>query len=176
MLVARIAAPYPGRVAPSRDVFTAFARDLARRGVAFGFCAQGRSMLPFVWPGTDVRIVPVDARRARIGDLALVDRGTVAILHRVVGRRGDMLLMQGDAMRSLDPPAAPEDVLGLAQGLVLGPLVWRGAPAPLRASVNRSIVALAPLTRRVLPLLSALGRPAVPLLRGLAARRATVEP
>jgi hypothetical protein len=71
---------------------------LARRGDAFLF-------------------EPLARGGARFGDVVLAVAGGRAVTHRVVGRRGGLLILKGDASPHRDAPVRRVDIVGLARAL-----------------------------------------------------------
>lgn len=101
---------------------------------------SGGSMAPGISPGTLV----VVARQPdyQVGDVVAYPsaelRGQV-VLHRVVDRDGERLVLQGDANSWLDPDRPlPDEALGarVVQVAGVGPLLgWLGRPGPMGAGV-----------------------------------------
>ncbi len=98
--------------------------DLLRLGHAARLQAHGRSMLPFVRPGTTVLIEPPPfvAPPLAVGDIVLVHSGGCLRLHRLVGwRQGDdgtpRLLLKGDGLLKADPLVHPKHLYGRAAAL-----------------------------------------------------------
>jgi hypothetical protein len=93
------------------------------------------SMLPTLPAGSSVRVEP-SARTPRRGDLLVFRQADYLVVHRFLGtaRTADgarCLRARGDAARPLDPPVAPEHVLGVVVA-VRRDGEWRslrGAPA-----------------------------------------------
>ncbi len=76
---------------------------------------HGRSMLPALADGDEVEIRLCNPSEARAGDVVLVRDGGLHIIHRLLARRGDLVLTQGDGARWPDPPVSSERLLGVAK-------------------------------------------------------------
>ena len=77
-----------------------------REGRVMRCTSRGGSMLPFLREGDVVEVVR--ARQFRIGDIVQVQN----MLHRVVAKRNGRVITKGDASSKLDPPVAPEEIMG----------------------------------------------------------------
>lgn len=89
--------------------------DLVRRLLADGgeieLPVAGSSMSPLLRPDDRLR---VSARAtAGLGDVVLAEHGSNLVLHRVIGRRGEELLLRGDAVPRPDPPVGADRHLGV---------------------------------------------------------------
>ena len=84
------------------------------RGVSFRFQAKGSSMSPLIRDGDILTVAPLGERRARLGQvLAVVQPSSGKLLvHRVVARRHDTVLIQGDAVSQPDGWVPAASVLG----------------------------------------------------------------
>jgi phage repressor protein C with HTH and peptisase S24 domain len=84
--------------------------DLLARGHAVQFQVHGDSMHPIIRENDTLHVEP--AREFRRGDVVLVlaDRGLTA--HRVIARRGTMLILRGDNAPAADDPIEESQVLG----------------------------------------------------------------
>lgn len=84
--------------------------DILARGHAVQFQARGDSMHPLIRENDSLHVEPCD--RVRVGDVVLVvaDRGLTA--HRVIARRGGMVITRGDNAPAADGEVAEERVLG----------------------------------------------------------------
>lgn len=71
------------------------------QGGVLALRVHGRSMLPGLPDGCQVKIGPLPLRPA-LGTIVLADLGATAVLHRVLWRRSDALLLAGDANRRVD--------------------------------------------------------------------------
>ncbi len=63
-------------------------------------------MRPFLLEGMQVRVRAVRPDELCLGDVVLAEAGEVTLLHRLVGRRGDLFVLRGDSR------SAPEFVRG----------------------------------------------------------------
>ena len=79
-------------------VFTNSMGPLARAGDVFVIEAPGR-------------------RRFRFGDVAAAAAGPRAVIHRVVGGRGGLLILKGDASPRPDVPVRRAEVVGFVRAL-----------------------------------------------------------
>ncbi len=84
--------------------------DLLSRGHAAEFQVLGDSMYPVIRENDTLHVEP--ARSFSRGDVVLVlaDRGLTA--HRVIARRGTMLILRGDNTPAADDPIEESQVLG----------------------------------------------------------------
>jgi hypothetical protein len=101
---------------------------------------QGRSMEPTLPDGSQI-VVDFAARSFRRGDLVVFRQGREVVVHRYLGRATfpdgrPCLRTRGDGLLYLDPPSAPESVLGrvllLRRDGVWRDLRGRGATAYAR--------------------------------------------
>lgn len=100
-----------------------------RDGERVQFVARGSSMWPLVASGSRVEVEPCPPSLVRPGDLVAFEGDRGVVIHRLIERKGDLLVCQGDARASPDPPVVPAKVLGRARVIdrPRGPLRW---PAP----------------------------------------------
>jgi hypothetical protein len=87
--------------------------------------AYGRSMWPFVPPGTTLEVSPLDGRHPRVGEIVVGVRHGRVIAHRVVRIEdpcsGLLVVTRGDAFDVDDAPWRPEELLGVVrQATILG--------------------------------------------------------
>jgi len=84
--------------------------DILARGHAVQFQARGDSMHPLIRENDSLHVEPCD--HVRVGDVVLVlaDRGLTA--HRVIARRGGMVITRGDNAPAADAGVVEERVLG----------------------------------------------------------------
>jgi len=91
-------------------------RAVLDRGGLFGFRARGTSMTPFLRDGDTLTIAPLAVESPRIGDVLAFSyptgNGSRLVVHRLVGRRGRNLVLQGDASGSTPEIISSEDILG----------------------------------------------------------------
>ena len=76
---------------------------------------RGWSMLPTIWPGDTLVISRLDGRELVQGDIALFQRESRFIVHRVLSKSTSnikQVLTRGDAMLQHDAPVATDDLLG----------------------------------------------------------------
>jgi len=114
----------------SGEALLGLAQDALTRGVAFRFRARGGSMAPFIRDGDVITISPLGIASPNVGDVvAFVHPGSASlVVHRVVARRTEQVLMRGDAARSgYDGLVTPEDLLGRVTRVERGGRrVWLG--------------------------------------------------
>jgi hypothetical protein len=92
-------------------------RMLVLRGCA-RIRVRGGSMLPTLWPGESVLVVPTGDAVLRPGLVVLIAHDRRFVVHRVVTRITaagvpTMLVTRGDASREVDAPVPVAEVLGL---------------------------------------------------------------
>ncbi len=73
--------------------------------------ATGSSMFPCMQPG-DMLEIRRPANPIQTGDVVVFLRHARLIVHRVVVRRGDLLITRGDRLRYRDEPVATAEILG----------------------------------------------------------------
>lgn len=91
---------------------TAVIAGLLADGHGVLFAATGDSMHPLIASGDMLHVVPMTPDGIRIGDvvLATADRGLTA--HRVLERRGDLVVMRGDHAALADAPIDSSRIIG----------------------------------------------------------------
>lgn len=117
-----------------------FADVLARFGGA-RLRLQGTSMLPAIWPGDVLEIVPVDPAALRVGDVVLFLREGRLFCHRVRALIADgeiWLRTRGDLVPGDDPPFPASAVLGRA----------RLATSPANRLLGALLRTLSPISQR----------------------------
>src|ERR1700685_1088727 len=76
----------------------------------------GWSMLPAIFPGDTLVIVPARSESVGKGDIVLCRRDGRLFAHRVSGKSGSasdfQIVTQGDGMRNPDPPVSSSQLLG----------------------------------------------------------------
>jgi hypothetical protein len=143
--------------------------------------AYGRSMWPFIPPGSTLEVVPLGDRRPRVGEVVVGVRGGQVVAHRVVRVEGEgaeqLVVTRGDAHSTDDPPWRPEELLGVARrATVLGLSVALDDPAvqalgrlvatqPAAVSALRCILAPAARAGRVAAMAAAFTATKTGLLR-----------
>lgn len=75
------------------------------------FTPTGRSMLPFIRPGDNVKL-EIGKRDIRNFDVVLYKKNDKSILHRVVGKKADGYIICGDNESTADF-VVPEQIIGI---------------------------------------------------------------
>jgi signal peptidase I len=92
------------------------AAAMLRSGNTIRLCALGASMLPALWPGDLVTIVPVPCSAVRLGEIVLCVRNQRFCIHRLMqaGTTSGTAdwITRGDAMPVPDPAVPAEAILG----------------------------------------------------------------
>lgn len=101
---------------PAPAVVEAAVELLRATGGTARLHVAGLSMAPLLRPG-DVIIVRLGGLQPRLGDVVVRRQDDALVVHRVVKVTGEHILTKGDATLSLDPPATPDDVLGIVTGI-----------------------------------------------------------
>lgn len=167
--------PRPSGEIPSpvshRDMLVALTEALERHGAA-RVRVTGRSMFPVVWPGSNVAIERVASHEYAAGDIVLYACAASPVLHRVVSRHSDLLLVRGDRPGQVDEPLSVDSVLGRVKGLTLGNRNLTFVPASVARVVGRLSAELGswavgslPLPRAASRRSSALSRVRIRLMR-----------
>lgn len=98
------------------ELFSSMAVDALDAAGELCLRAQGRSMLPSMWPGDLLSVRPQDPETIVRGDVILFRRNGQLFTHRVVDqfccKSGKTFIAQGDGLRHPDLPISQEDVLG----------------------------------------------------------------
>ncbi len=89
-------------------------RAVLGKGLSFRFRATGYSMHPFIRNGDIVKVAPVANGFADVGDVLACELPVSAkfVVHRVVRKNGDRLLVQGDGSPEPDGWITRENILG----------------------------------------------------------------
>ena len=84
------------------------------KGKPFRFEAKGGSMSPFIRNGNIITVSPVHFPDLALGDVAAFKHASNdrLIVHRIVGKRENSLIVKGDNLPSSDGPIFPDRVLG----------------------------------------------------------------
>ena len=104
---------------------------------------RGRSMLPTLWPGIQIRLR--DPQTIGQGDLVLYETQQGAVLHRVVAINGDRVQAQGDGVMGNPQVLKRSQVIACADGLALGLIqFW---PSPYDSLCRRFYLRSLPVVR-----------------------------
>ena len=130
-------------------------REVLRKGLPFTFRASGFSMSPFIKDGDDLTLFPLNGISPGLGDVvAFIHKGTgMPFIHRVVGMKENVYLLQGDNAAETDGLISESDILGCVR------MVQRkGLRVFLGLGPERFLIAY--LNRRglLLPLIDTLGK------------------
>ena len=93
---------------------TIVVRELLSKGQPIELRARGLSMLPSIWPGQWLRVVPCNFSDVKVADVVLSVNGSRLLAHRVFSLSPDstMLTTWGDANKLTDAPTPSSDLLG----------------------------------------------------------------
>ncbi len=85
------------------------------KGLPFRFCASGQSMSPFVKNGDILTVAPRKESGVHCGDVvAFIHNQTgKPVVHRVIHRKGNFLLIRGDNTPNEDGLIPLSDILGI---------------------------------------------------------------
>lgn len=102
---------------PAEDTRTFRAvRQLVERGDEVWIVVTGASMRPTLDPGDRVLLAPA-TRGVNVGNIVLADHHGRPLLHRIVGRRADVLSTIGDNCLRPDPPIRLANVVARAEAV-----------------------------------------------------------
>lgn len=103
-------------------------------------------MAPYLRDGDSVDVVLATPDEIEVGDLVVIERGPMLVLHRAVRREGTHWRTRGDAWSRLDPVLPGERLIGRVPGLRLGAIVF---PEPFATKpVRTALVAALPWLAR----------------------------
>lgn len=162
-------------------LFVAKAQDLPLSGQAllelmqavlskdrpFRFCARGWSMTPFIRDGDVITVVPLQQTLPRVGEVVAFMRpqGGNLVVHRVVARRAEAVLIQGDnqganGLDYSDGIIPQENLLGRITRIERnGHAIWLGlGPERLAIAWLSRALLLVPLRDRLAALLKPFSR------------------
>ena len=137
-------------------------KAVIEKGAPFRFRATGTSMSPFIKDGDVVTVSPCPGRDVQLGDVVAIGpppNGRL-IVHRVVGRKGDHLFIQGDNRAEGDGLIPRVNIYGRVTRIER-----KGKAVTLGLGIERFLIAF--LVRRgwLLPLMIPLWRTLRPFLR-----------
>lgn len=129
-------ATLPGRrpVSLSRVETASLLRDLTSRGVSVTLTVGGSSMHPALRSGDVVTLAPAKGRTLPVGAVVAAEDpgGAGLVVHRVVGRSADGLLLRGDNAERADGTVAEAAVLGVVVRVERNGRHVRQGPSSLR--------------------------------------------
>lgn len=103
---------------------TSLRKQLIENNHAVKIVASGYSMFPFMRPGDVQTISPVPIEEIKVGDVAVFERDTDWISHRVIDIRntnnGTTLILRGDTCIQIDPLVTTANYIGKTVGFERG--------------------------------------------------------
>jgi hypothetical protein len=103
-----------------KEVAIEITLDLLKQGHSVEIPASGYSMFPVFWPGDRVVVAPIkEIDFIAPGNVIVVQRENDFVMHRLIEVREEksgvlMYMLQGDCMKSPDPPVAADMLVGIA--------------------------------------------------------------
>jgi len=95
------------------------AAESLNRGHRLLIRVTGSSMVPAIWPGDTIEIIPAGEAPTSAGQVALYVRDGRLFAHRIVGvAEAAHVITRGDALAACDPPAARAEILGYVSVVV----------------------------------------------------------
>ena len=123
--------------------------------------AGGSSMIPAIWPGDKIEIVPASAVSIGLGQVVFYSNDGRLYVHRIVAIDGPAIVTRGDALAVNDRPIARAEILGVASAVVRNgrsfPLA--GRPPSYGARLLAFAIRNSSVARRLVLGLRARGRP-----------------
>lgn len=94
-------------------------RAVIERGASFRFKARGFSMSPFLMDGDVLTVSPCYGTPPTYGDIVAFVHPLTGrlVVHRIVGRKGDLFLIRGDNSTEGDGLVPQADILGRVTGV-----------------------------------------------------------
>ncbi len=89
---------------------------------------HGRSMWPWVLPGTNINLIRASSEELVPGDLVLYRRGHGLVLHRAIRRVCGGWLFRADGASQILEEVSDAGILARSADLVLGPLQFGKVP------------------------------------------------
>ncbi|MBI3475018.1 MAG: DUF11 domain-containing protein [Acidobacteria bacterium] len=95
-------------------LFEQLSRGLLSSGHHVRFQARGRSMLPLIQDGENLRVESVPPKRLRVGDIVVAKTPRGLRAHRLIFKdlTRDCFLTRGDAGQESDPPISAQHIIG----------------------------------------------------------------
>lgn len=78
--------------------FTCLSEEIAE-GKAVILRVKGRSMLPFLRETDIITLIPVDKDNLKVGDIVLFRYRKKYFLHRIIRKKNENIVLQGDAIK-----------------------------------------------------------------------------
>lgn len=100
-----------GSASLSGESLFSLLEDVLKKGVPFRFRARGYSMSPLIKDGDIITIAPL-VNNPSLGDIIAFRHHGKSFVHRIVGRKGDAYLIQGDNNIGLDGLVPKSQILG----------------------------------------------------------------
>jgi len=157
-----VSSPSDSSKRAAAELLPALLESTVDLGLEASFEVAGFSMLPLIRPGDKVHVGPPRNSGVRVGDVVAVRAapGGRLVVHRVVGRKGEGVVLHGDNAARTDGTFDERDVIAVVDSVRReGRNVWFGAGrwGPLVALAARSGV-LRRFNQAVYPAYRALGR------------------
>jgi signal peptidase len=123
----------------SSQAFIEILRAILDKGVPFRFRAKGFSMYPFIRDGDIITLSPLRDRFPRIGDVVAFSHLKMKklVVHRIVGKSDDSLLMKGDNVSEVDGFIPKAKIFGYVTNVMRD-----GKPVFLGLGPERVLIAL----------------------------------
>jgi hypothetical protein len=102
-------------LAVSGEALQGLMQEVLSTGASFQFRAKGHSMTPFIKDGDVITVAPTVEAQPALGKIVAFIHPVTGLLvvHRVIGRRGSIFLIQGDnAPRQSDGLVPDQSILG----------------------------------------------------------------
>ena len=127
------------------------AGELLKKGGRLRIKARGGSMVPSLWDGDLVQVVPTEGQKILVGDVICYETSPGRFfLHRVIGRDGERFVTKGDAL-AFSEVISPWHVLGKVVAVERHGRVRRLDSRPARWW-NHMMVFVSPFLPGLLPL------------------------
>lgn len=102
---------------PNSEIFKYVVEEIAN-GNTVQLRVRGTSMLPFLREGDFAILVPFDQADLKVGDSVLFTYVKEIYLHRIIRRKGDNLVLQGDGIRKSKETITTQHVIALMKQII----------------------------------------------------------
>lgn len=102
---------------PNSEIFKYVAEEIAE-GKTVQLRVKGTSMLPFLRDGDFAILVPFDQAGLKVGDVVLFTYRKKVLLHRIIRRKGDNLVLKGDGIRKAKETITTQHVIALMKQII----------------------------------------------------------